>query len=44
MLQNNHEDVRFLVEKVEKDDNFAFWSASKLMVMFSGTKNHLYTS
>ena len=44
MLQYNHEDVHFLVEKVEKDDNFAFWSASKLMVMFSGTKNHLYTS
>jgi len=44
MLQNNHENVHFLVEKVEKDGNFAFWSASKSMVRFSGTKNHLYTS
>ena len=33
-----------LVEKVEKDGNFVFWSASKLMVIFSGTKNHLDTS
>ena len=44
MLQNNHENVHFLVKKVEKGGNFAFWSTSKLMVIFSGTKNHLYTS
>ena len=44
MLQNNHENVHFLVKKVEKGGNFAFWSTSKSMVIFSGTKNHLYSS
>ena len=30
--------MHFLVKKVEKDGNFAFLSASKSMVIFSGTK------
>ena len=38
MLQNNHEKVHSIVEKGEKDGNFVFWSASKSMVRFSGTK------
>ena len=43
MLQNNPKNVHSLVKKVEKMA-LAFWSASKLMFIFSGTKNYLYTS
>ena len=44
MLQNNHENVHFLVEKVEKDGILCFGQHQSQWSDFQGQKNHLYTS